>query len=82
MILLSTLNVQVMRFPTDIIPSVNVGRRNMLPYQEDGKKLEELLERLFEDGDELTSEDIVVLNGPGPPKPNGPDCCVYNYGSN
>ena len=54
----------------------------MLPYQEDGKKLEELLERLFEDGDELTSEDIVVLNGPGPPKPNGPDCCVYNYGSN
>ncbi len=32
----------------------------MLPYQED-RKLERLLVSLFEDDDELTSEDVLVL---------------------
>ncbi len=49
----------------------------MLPYQED-KKLEDLLEGLFGDN-ELTSEDIVVLEWP-----NGLfflfTCCSYSYG--
>ena len=51
----------------------------MLPYQEDGKKLEKLLEKLFED-DESTLADIEVLREPGPPKPFG-SCCSYSYGS-
>jgi hypothetical protein len=49
----------------------------MLPYQEDGKKLEKLLERLFED-DELTPDGVEVLRGPGP-RPFG-SCCTHSYG--
>lgn len=51
----------------------------MLPY-EDGKKLEKLLEKLFEDDDESTPEDVVVLRRPIPPiEPFG--CCSNNYSS-
>jgi hypothetical protein len=48
----------------------------MLPYDRDEKKLEKLLERLFEDDD---LEDVEVLGGPGP-KPFS-DCCSLSYGS-
>jgi len=47
----------------------------MLPYQEDAKKLEKLLERLFEDDD---LEDVEVLRRPGP-RPFG-NCCSLSYG--
>jgi hypothetical protein len=52
----------------------------MLPYQEDAKKLEKLLEKLFEDDDESTPDDVVILDGPaGPwPIPFG-NCCSYSY---
>ena len=53
----------------------------MLPYTEDGKKLEKLLEKLFEDGDESAGDDVEVLRKPGPPKPFG-SCCTYSYGTN
>ena len=49
----------------------------MLPYQEETRKLEELLERLFNDGS--TPEDVQVLRKPFPPGPLS-DCCSYNYG--
>ncbi len=54
----------------------------MLPYQEAGKKLENLLEKLFRDDGESIREDVEVLKkpvGPGP-KPFS-NCCAYNYGS-
>lgn len=51
----------------------------MLPYQEGATKLEELLEKLFEDDDKSAPEDVVVLKKPDPPKPFG-SCCSYNYG--
>ena len=50
----------------------------MLPYQEDGKKLERLLERLFEDDDGSAPEDIEVLKEPGL-RPFR-SCCSHSYG--
>jgi hypothetical protein len=50
----------------------------MLPYQEDGKRLEQLLEKLFDD-DESTPEDVGILKKPGRPGPRS-DCCTYSYG--
>jgi hypothetical protein len=47
----------------------------MLPYQEDQKRLEKLLEELFE-GD----EDVAVFRKPGLPRPMN-DCCRYSYAS-
>ena len=46
----------------------------MLPYQGD-RKLEELLESLFDDA---VSEDIVVWSGPGKRR-IFTDCCMYSY---
>ena len=51
----------------------------MLPYQEAGKKLENLLEKLFRDDDELARDDLVVIKRPGP-RPFS-NCCTYSYGS-
>jgi hypothetical protein len=51
----------------------------MLPYQEDGKRLEQLLEKLFED-DGSTPEDVGILRKPGRPRPLS-ECCSYSYGS-
>jgi|GEM_PF-1601433 len=53
----------------------------MLPYQEDQKKLEKLLENLFEDDDESIPEDLAVLRKPIPPIEPFTNCCNYNYGS-
>ena len=50
----------------------------MLPYQEDGKKLADLLENLFED--ELSDEDIVVMRKPFQPR-SCSECCDHNYAS-
>ncbi len=52
----------------------------MLPYKhkEDGKKLEKLLEKLFEDDDKSTSVGVTVLREPGSPVPFY-SCCNYNY---
>jgi len=47
----------------------------MLPYQEDEKRLERLLEELLE-GD----EDVAVFKKPGLPRPTS-DCCIYSYAS-
>ncbi len=54
----------------------------MLPYKhkEDGKKLEKLLEKLFEDDDKPTSVGVTVLREPTSPLPFY-NCCNYNYGS-
>ena len=55
----------------------------MLPYQEETKKLESLLEELFVDGadpDPDEEEDIDLLKKPRPPEPFR-SCCTYNYGS-
>lgn len=51
----------------------------MLLYQED-KKLEKLLEELFSDDNELTSDGITVLNGSIDPifSPSCV-CCSYNF---
>ena len=51
----------------------------MLPYQEDGKKLEELLEKLFVDN-ESTPEDVKVWRGSSSVGTLG-NCCNYSYGS-
>ena len=48
----------------------------MLLYDRDEKKLEKLLERLFED-DGSVPEDVEVLGRPGP-KPYG-SCCTSSY---
>lgn len=50
----------------------------MLPYQEDARKLEKLLERLFEDDDGSTPDDVEVLRGPGPWPFSS--CCSHSYG--
>ncbi len=52
----------------------------MLPYQENRKKLEKLLEKLFEDDDEWTPDDIAVLRKPKRPIRPFTDCCSYSYG--
>jgi hypothetical protein len=49
----------------------------MLP---DGKKLEELLGKLFKDDDESTSDGVMVLRKPIPFMPSG-NCCSLNYGN-
>ncbi len=41
--------------------------------------LEKLLERLFEDDDELTLEDTVVLRGRIRLPETFSTCCTYNY---
>jgi len=52
----------------------------MLSYQGD-KKLESLLENLFEDDDDVsTLEDVEIFKWPGVPAPLR-SCCTYNYGS-
>jgi hypothetical protein len=48
----------------------------MLPYQDDGKRLEKLLENIFDD----TIDDVGILKWPGRPKPRGGSCCTYSYG--
>jgi len=50
----------------------------MLPYQDDGKKLADLLENLFED--ELSGDDIVVLRKAFEPRLRS-ECCDHNYAS-
>ncbi len=51
----------------------------MLSYQED-MKLETLLEELFSDDDELTSDGIEVLSRSiGPMLLLSGNCCRYNY---
>ncbi len=50
----------------------------MLPYQKDGKNLETLLEKLFDEDDELTSEGVSIMKKPVLPWPLG-NCCSYNY---
>jgi hypothetical protein len=51
----------------------------MLPYQEDGQKLENLLQSLFEG--EFTSEDgISILRIPFSPEIYS-SCCTYSYAS-
>ena len=50
----------------------------MLPYQDDAKKLEELLDRLF--NDESPPEDVTVFKKPSLPGPRS-GCCSYSYGS-
>ena len=49
----------------------------MLPYQDETRKLEKLLDSLF--SDESTPEDVEVLRKPLPPGPLS-ECCTYNYG--
>ena len=51
----------------------------MLPYQED-RKLEKLLEELFSDDNELSSDGITILSGLVAPifSPSG-SCCKYSY---
>jgi hypothetical protein len=61
---------------------VDGGRRKqMLPYQKDGKKLEELLDSLFGDNDESTPEDVTVTKKPIRPPVILTSCCTYNYTS-
>jgi hypothetical protein len=50
----------------------------MLPYQEDGKKLERLLEELFENGEEPVTEGILVIRKPRLPIPSK-NCCSISY---
>jgi hypothetical protein len=52
----------------------------MLPYQEDGKKLESLLESLFRDDDGSALENVLILGWPGSPG-RYTACCTYSYGS-
>lgn len=53
----------------------------MLSYQED-RKLEDLLEELFSDDDELTSNGVAVLGWAiGPIFSPFRACCRYNYTS-
>ncbi len=49
----------------------------MLPNE---KKLEELLEKLFEENDGSTPDGVVILRKPGLMKPFS-DCCSCNYGN-
>ena len=49
--------------------------RDMLPYEENTKKLEDLLQKLFEDDD-----DIAVLER-GLESTTYTNCCTYTYGS-
>jgi len=51
----------------------------MLPYHDDGKNLEELLESLFNDDDGSAPEDVEILGWPGP-RPYG-NCCTLSYSS-
>ena len=52
----------------------------MLPYQEDGKRLESLLESLLNDDDGSALEDVMILRLPGS---SGifTACCGYSYSS-
>ena len=52
----------------------------MLSYQEDQKKLEELLNELFSNEEESTPEDIVIWKIPNLPETFG-NCCTYSYAS-
>jgi len=52
----------------------------MLPYQEDGKKLESLLENLFKNDDESALEDVLILSWPGS-LVIYTACCTYSYSS-
>ena len=49
----------------------------MPPYQEDRKKLEKLLEKLFKDDCDTLPKDVVVLDGPQPGRLER--CCAYAY---
>ena len=51
----------------------------MLPYHEDGKRLEKLLGKLLEDDDSIP-EDVDIFVKPTDPIPFG-NCCMYNYGN-
>ena len=51
----------------------------MPPYQEDRKKLEKLLDKLFKDDCDTLPEDVVVLGGPEPGRLE--TCCCYSYES-
>ncbi len=60
------------------IHRISGGRsKQMLPYQGDAKKLEKLLEKLFED-DESTPKDVKVWKGRRSAETYG-SCCTYNY---
>ncbi len=51
----------------------------MLSYQDD-RKLERLLEELFSDDDDLTSDGIIILNRSiGPIFSPSANCCSLNY---
>ena len=54
----------------------------MLPYQEHRKKLEKLLEKLFEEDSDYESvpEEVKVLKKPRPFEPFT-NCCSYSYSS-
>jgi hypothetical protein len=51
----------------------------MLPYQEDGQKLEQLLRSLF-DGESAEDDGIDILRIPIPPIILG-SCCIMSYAS-
>jgi len=50
----------------------------MLPYQYDGKRLEGLLEKLFENGEESLTEGVLVIRKPWLPSPSK-NCCSISY---
>ena len=52
----------------------------MLPYQEDQRMLEELLDELFSDEEKSTPEDFEIWKMPSLPETFG-NCCNYNYAS-
>ena len=69
-------SLSILRSLTAIVHQLMVGGKKMIIYGPE--KLEKLLESLFADDDELTPEDIVVLNGPTISYLS-PDCCSYSY---